>query len=600
MDSATLLALVPLLFMAGVIAVIVYGIVALTRRRSEAPDLDPGIGTVRRLYFYIVSFAALTMATTGVVLLGVAVLDAIFGGAAVSGSSEGVALGIALTVVGLPLWWFHWRTVTRYVATMPAERRSVFRKAYIYLVLLTSIGFVIGTGVAIVRFLFGGTEFAAFPWAAFVVWEAVWFFHMRLEDAEGQPTPETLAVRRLYLYIVAAGTLAAAATGTALVIHTILRDAYDAVTGLRVVGGGFWNDSFKTYLAIALVNWPAWADHWLHRARGDYDSTLRQVYLYLLAILGGLLTVIIAVGVTVYGLLEWVVGVPELPAADHFRFLSGTVASVIVGAGILVYHAMVATTEARDHPQPTQSARQSYAYLLAAIGLFTLATGIMNLTGMFIRLVTESGDGVITGADAWRDALDLALTLGIIGGPLWGFYWRRARLKAEAVGPAERNSQPRRMFIFLVLGAGMLAFLGSVSFFLFVILREVLEGTPSQILEGAQGALSLLAPVAIFLPYYWMVYREDRRLAPEETEVAERPARKQVSVLVAEGGGPFVAALEAALGYGVTTLRWADADAGLAEGGADAGAVAERVAAAAGERVLVIARGDRVDVVSYR
>ena len=54
-----------------------YGILALTRRTRGLGETDPGIGTVRRLYFYIVSVVALMMAANGVVLIAGFVLDSL-------------------------------------------------------------------------------------------------------------------------------------------------------------------------------------------------------------------------------------------------------------------------------------------------------------------------------------------------------------------------------------------------------------------------------------------------------------------------------------------------------------------------------------------
>ena len=63
--------IVGLLILIAIIGLIIYGIIVWRRRASASesapdPNADPGIGTVRRLYFYIVSFVALMMTATGV------------------------------------------------------------------------------------------------------------------------------------------------------------------------------------------------------------------------------------------------------------------------------------------------------------------------------------------------------------------------------------------------------------------------------------------------------------------------------------------------------------------------------------------------------
>ena len=56
--------LIPLLVIGGIIAVVV----SLLRRRSEG-ERDPGIGTLRRLYYYGLSFGALLFSASGAVML---------------------------------------------------------------------------------------------------------------------------------------------------------------------------------------------------------------------------------------------------------------------------------------------------------------------------------------------------------------------------------------------------------------------------------------------------------------------------------------------------------------------------------------------------
>ena len=50
----------------GVIAAMVYGLVSITRRSTTS--VDPGIGTVRRFYFYSVAFVAVMLAANGFAL----------------------------------------------------------------------------------------------------------------------------------------------------------------------------------------------------------------------------------------------------------------------------------------------------------------------------------------------------------------------------------------------------------------------------------------------------------------------------------------------------------------------------------------------------
>ena len=500
---AGLLFLIPFLMVLAVIGAIVYGVVALARRRRGFQEIDPGIGSVRRMYFYVVSFAALMMAASGVVVTTFFVLDSIFVGSTISGNTGWLATGLSLIIVGLPLWFFHWRIITRYVAELPVEARSVLRKAYIYIVLGVSAAFSITAAVAVLSFLLGDGDYSGYPWATLVVWAAVWAFHWRMENQEGQPTPETRTVRRLYLYLIAFGLLSASAFGAAQLIYGILSEAYVGLTSESVVvpsSGRLWTSGIQSALALLLVAVPAWAVHWFHFTRHDGGSTLRQVYLYGFVIAAAAVTILIAAGVIIFGVLEWVIGLPEASAAAQFRFLPGGIASLIVGGAILAYHRWVASSEDESWSPESWAVRGAVLYASAAVGVFLTAFAI----GAIVETVFEAieGSGAFSGGDLWRDRLAVTITFGVLGIPLWAYYWNAIRRRVLSDGVEERLTTSRKIFLFGILGVGMLALIGSVSVLMFIFLRELLDGQLADVISDARGAIVVIVPAAIILVYH--------------------------------------------------------------------------------------------------
>ncbi len=596
--------LISLLVLVGMIAAVAYGIVSLTRRRREFAEIDPGIGTLRRLYFYIVSFVALMMAANGVVQIAQFVLDALVGVDVIYPSRTRLAVGLSLTIVGLPLWALHWRMIGRHVRELAVETRSVERKAYIYIVLGVAVSLGMTAAVQWLHWAFRTESFSGYPWAAIVVWAGVWAFHWRLEGREGQPSPETRAVRRMYLYLVSAGALVAVAVGLGQVTHTVLREAYDALTSRPLLDkAGLWTPSTRDSLSLLLVAGLVWGLHWLRLARHDFESVLRQLYLYALAIFGSIVTVLIAASIVLYGVLVWAFGVPDdESAAEHFRFLPGALASIMVGGGILAYHSQ-ATWWAAAAPSPESvGARRSYPYALALLGLLTLAAAMVSLVSTAILIFIESGERVILGQELWRNGIALSVALGVLGGPIWLYHWVAIQRRVSSGDVVELTSPARRQFIFAVLGAGILVLVSSVSAIIFFLLRDVLDNQVSrQTVRDARFAIEFMVPAAVFLPYYWMVYRADRRAAPQDGVVVGRHQRKAVTVLVGDGGVGFLRELEAALGYSVSLLHWADPDASLPDLTDDGlQALAHRTSAAAGPNVLLMPDGTGVRVLSYR
>ena len=127
--------LLPILVIGGII----WAIVVLMRRRKGGEEFpDPGIGTLKRVYYYGLSFVALMVAATGVILLVDVTLDGLFGPQVLSGGTTKLAWGLALTLVGAPIWYFHWRLADRAIQQFPTEAQALARQVYLYLVLAVS------------------------------------------------------------------------------------------------------------------------------------------------------------------------------------------------------------------------------------------------------------------------------------------------------------------------------------------------------------------------------------------------------------------------------------------------------------------------------
>ena len=590
------------------VAGLVYFLVAAARRRPR--ELDPGIGTMRRLYFYAVIFVTLMMAANGVMLTATDLLERLFGEAVVASSPIRLASGLALVIVGLPLCAFHWRAVQRHVADLPVERRSILRKLFIYVTLGVAVGLLTSGLVGILSWALGARDFSGFPWAAAVVWSAVWWFFWRVEEAEGQHTLETRGIRRLYLYLVAIVTLTMLAVGTARLMQDVLTSGYVSAFSVQVLrpsGSGLWTEGMRASLAVAVVSAGVWWAHWLRFASRDHGSDLRWVYLYVFAILGGAVTALAAAGVLVDRVLEWVLAVPGVePAVGHFDVLPGVIASFGVGMAVWLYHWWAVRREAAGSERQAVWARRTYVYILAALGLGTVAAASFTGINTALSLLAERSRTLVSGEDLWKEPVALAVTLAIIGAPIWGYYWREAQRRVEVYQAEERTALARRVYTFAVLGLGVLALVGSASGTIFVLLRDLLDADLSiDTLRDIRPAIGIALTAGIIVPYQWSIYREDRAAGPEPDAPGPTPGPisgsvKQVTLLASEGSDEFLRGLEAELGQSVEVLRWADAEAvapSMTEQGFSD--LVRRVNEALGRRVLLVPDGDGVRVLSY-
>ncbi len=601
------------LVMLAIIAGIIAAIVVWTRRQGvegEPEGLeggreeDRGMGTIKRLYFYAGTFVYMTVAAVGVTLVADYVLDELFGPEVLDRSRVPLSAGVVLALIWTPVWIWHRLKVARFVDEEPAERRSILRKVYVYLTLLVTAGMASYGASELLSWALGNGSFSGHPLAFVVVWGGLWAFHWAAESAEGQPTDETKTVRRLYLYAVSAYSLAMLAAGLSLVIYLVLRDAYEGLFDVPVLlreEEALWGETMRDVLSIALVGGCVWSFHWLYAARHDAGSDVRQFYLHVPAILGGVVTVLSASGVIAFAVLQWLIGTPEeTEAAAHFRVLPGAISPLLIGLVLWLYHwAVVEREQAARGELP--AAKRIYGYIMTALGIGALAAAIIVLVPTVVGIAATSARDVDVGGDWWRDRLAAALTLGLLGSPVWGYYWFAMQRRAAAGGEEERTSFPRRILIYGALVVGALAVLGSISHLLYLCLNALLENELSlTILREGKWSMGTFVAGALFVPYYWLVLQEDRQAIGER---AARPAapRKSVTVLMAEGGGTFLSQIEAVLGEKVRVLHRVDPGIAVPDLSAeDFENLERRIAEAAGSRVLLVPDATGVQLYSYR
>ena len=195
----------------------------------------------------------------------------------------------------------------------------------------------------------------------------------------------------------------------------------------------------------------------------------------------------------------------------------------------------------------------------------------------------------------------LVLTLGLIGGPVWSYYWFAMQRRLAAGGDDERASLPRRVLVYGVIGVGALAMLGSMSHILFLFLEALLEdGLSLAVLRDMKWSIGVAFTSGLLVPYHWLILREDRTATGDSVAGPAAP-RKSVTVLIGASGGAFVSQIEASLGGKVRVLRRVDANIGLPELSAEEiQGVERRVTDAEGSRVLLIVDTAGLQVYSYR
>jgi hypothetical protein len=272
-----------------------------------------------------------------------------------------LANGLALIVVGVPLWVYCWGIVQR-TWNLPGERPSLLRMVVLYFLALAGVLVVLFTlqsVLAIVLQTLLGEKTALIdllekinqPLSAAIPLGVVWLYfsrHIRLEWAAESDDLRRAGLRRLYFYLLALAGNAAVFAGVWQVLGTLVEILVQNPiwgVGLRVelAGGLAW---LAVGLPFWLVNWPPMQTE-ARRTQdaGDHArrSVVRKSYLYLVVFLS-VVGIMSAAGFLFYRLINAGLGNPgENLVLDSWQ----QVRTMLVVAVWLMYHLSVLRVDGR-------------------------------------------------------------------------------------------------------------------------------------------------------------------------------------------------------------------------------------------------------------
>jgi hypothetical protein len=202
--------------------------------------------------------------------------------------------------------------------------------------------------------------------------------------------------------------------------------------------------------------------------------------------------------------------------------------------GVLVWggHWALLRKETDAYGDSGQSAmvRRLYAYLVAAIGLALLWTGAVQVMHALLG-------SWLTG-DLWDDPLATGLSLLAVGAPVWTFFWRRVQSIAEAAeGAQERDSWPRKVYLYGVALVGALVLLSTLAQALYRVLLTLL-GEPDLAFSSNELAYQLAdsAIAAALWSIHLLALRADGRFEkpPQLVEPPDPHTALQVRIALLE------------------------------------------------------------------
>lgn len=533
-------------------------------RHGGSIDDTPG-APVRRFFQYGLMFVALLLAAFGLDGLGRAAFEA---EGMIGRGSARVAGPLALLVVGAPLFGGLAMWTRRRMAADPSERRSIGWLLYVTITLLTAlVVFIVATGEAISAALRVTGEGGG-AWITAVVWGAIWAGHW-VASVRQEPADESRSHRLLGSFVGLSAVVTFTITLGAAVLTWLYHEAFSTTLVSDI------SHNVRSLLGPIAVSVAVWWWYWLRTSRHQAPTVGWNAYVLLGGVLVGLLIVVVAAGVALFTVLEWLIGdVGITSAADHFAILPGVLVAVAVGAASWAYHRSV--VHASTGTGQDEVAR-IYVHLLAAVGLIAAAAGVTNLLAALFELISRP---TIIGGDPTGRAALWGLTLIVIGVPLW---WRAWAPVERSDAEEERTSLSRRLYLSGSFGLGgviaVISLIGAVA----RLLEDLIDGTMGTgTLYEVRVELALVITIGAVAAYHWRVFRADRALGAG-------PERLRRLLLVA-GGDAGVLAGEISRRTGARVEVWRLGDDG--HDAADPDAVLGALEPIDGSEAVVIVDGD--------
>ena len=522
--------------------------------------------TIRRIYFYLIAAISLIGVSWSVIGL----LRLIISEGVGQGQIIGLASWLAVIIVGLPIFLFHWLYAQRLAATHPAERHTLVRQIFLYGVMAAGLTPVISNIYRLVDnlllTLLGGTHLDYYPYnlttgehlAALIIWVIILAYlwqqistDRRLRQtapaAKNQPADtDSIAeflmktdpegVRRIYRLVFSLAGLVMVTWG-AVGLLQLLMELSTSVP---------WRTPVANLSAKLLVGGAVWVIHWLLLQRtflsGDWAeerSVLRKLYLYL-AVFVYLVMAIASGTALLKKLIELALG--EALVDPFLTEFSASIAMIIVGGVFWAYHWYTLQQDAGLAPEiPRQAGvRRIYAYLVAAVGLAVLLSGLGVLLSIIVDMLTTPAD---VGLSYYRENIAVAIAMIVVGAPVWLLPWRAMQAlalrpatsadKTDIDGESERRSIVRKIYLYLYVFLAAVGVFGSAGWFIFHILTAILGADlPDDFITLVLDALIIALLAAGVWVYHWWAIQHDGKL--QQKDQAQRLA--DVSVAVLDGG----------------------------------------------------------------
>ncbi len=483
--------------------------------------------TVRRLYFYLVTFISLEVVMWSVITLARTLFDA----SSLNNIGDQIAGGLAFLIVGLPIFLFHWLFLQRDIRQNVEERASRLRELFLYGTYLATLIPIAQNVIALVNrittnlfeldntFSFlGADQTVADNLVAIVVMVIVFLYFRNIlrEEWASQVPGNTLSeTRRLFRYIWMLYSLVLVVFSAVFLLQYI----FSTPTSLGNPG----RELLANGLAIALISTPLWVYNWqvIQQSISDREekfSILRLVVLYLLA-LGGIITTLSCAGWILFILLRTVLDQQPVLFFEMLERIKSALSYGIPMGTIWAYfgHVWNRTIDEESNIIRRDALRRLYFYILSILGNLAVFIGVQIIAGVFVDILFED----FTGISYYAGSISSSLSMLAVGLPVWLHYWPGLQTKASQIddsGDHARRSTIRKSYLYLILFSLVVGLMSSAGLFLYHLISSLtVENAGNPLIELAHDSATLII-VVIWLVYHFIVLRNDGKVSQAAIE----------------------------------------------------------------------------------
>ncbi len=514
------------------------------------------LAAVRRFYVYLVAFVSQIAMLFGINDLIDTISrawlqsDGLLQGSFVRTAT---ARSVGLLLVATPLFLIHWWLGQRH-RNEAEERSSVLRKLFLYGSTAAGLMLMLTNAYRLIReitWLAAGAPISAtellpagwLPWSFMGIVGIglvyYWYTVLVADGDFGQEASAARFVRQLFLAIAGLVGLGIVVWGARTLLQLGLQVAVDQLAGALDLN--WWRLPLGGAVSQVLVGlwllhaiWQQWQEIVTLRA-AEGRAVLRRIYLYIGVLTGAIATLTPAALLLREGLLI-LFGSGGGSLAELLERMVNPVSFIPVGVVVWFWYwtTLRKETDAYGDSGQIATVRRIYAYLVAATGLGLLWVGAVELLHAII-------DAALVGG-VWDEPLANGIALLVVGAPIWAIFWRRVQQLAErddAEGENERDSWPRKLYLYGVALVGALVLLVTLAQVIYRVLLTLL-GEPGLALSSNELAHRLAdsAVAGGLWAVHLLAIRADGRFekTPETvaTPAAPRSAAEQRAALEAQ------------------------------------------------------------------